>query len=92
MRLKAFLMAAVVFACLGLAGTALAQSGTVNEPKEKSETINQPASSDDHTGTGDDTSVLPFTGADVTLFVVIGVGAIAAGAALVRRNGSKRAS
>ena len=35
-------------------------------------------------------SVVPFTGADVTLFVITGVAAIATGAVLVRRTRARR--
>jgi hypothetical protein len=97
MRFKSVLVAAVVCALLAMTGTAFAQdpSGTVKQPKVGGETLNtggnQPASFEGETDEGGGgTPVLPFTGADVTLFLVIGVAAIAAGAALVRRTGPKR--
>jgi hypothetical protein len=91
MRLKSLFVGAVVCAVLGLTGTAFADpSGTVKEPKAKGETLTsvegETASFESGTGgTGGGTTVLPFTGADITLFLVIGLAAIGAGAALVRR-------
>jgi hypothetical protein len=95
MRLKALLIGAVVCAVLAMTGTAFADpSGTVKEPEVKAETLTsvegETASFDggtESTGSGG-TTVLPFTGADIALFLVIGLAAIGAGAALVRRTGS----
>lgn len=97
MRFKALLIAGVVCALVAMTGTAFAQntSGTVKKPKVEAETLgeSQPAFFEGGTDNGGDsggTTVLPFTGADVTLFLVIGLAAIGAGAALVRRAGAKR--
>jgi hypothetical protein len=94
MRFKSLFVGAVVCAVLAVTGTAFADpSGTVKEPKVKGETLTsvegETASFEGGTGgtggTGGGTTVLPFTGADITLFLVIGLAAIGAGAALVRR-------
>ena len=98
MRFKALLVAGVVCALVAMTGTAFAQntSGTVKKPKVEAETLtsgeSQPAFFEGGTDNGDSggTTVLPFTGADVTLFLVIGLAAIGVGAALVRRAGAKR--
>jgi hypothetical protein len=100
MRLKALLMAAMVCAFMGMTATALAQSGTVKKPKVEAETLteteSQPAffqsGTDSGSTSGGGTSVLPFSGADVTLFLIIGVSAIAVGAVLVRRGAPKGTS
>jgi hypothetical protein len=97
MRFKSLFLGAVVCAVLtAMTGTAFADpSGTVKEPKVKAETLTSVESETasfegdtDNTGSGGGTTVLPFTGADITLFLVIGLAAIGAGAALVRRAGS----
>jgi len=77
---KLFLTTALVCVLLTFGSVALAQSGgEVNDADVDAETV-VPQSRDTNTGT------LPFTGADVTLFVVIGLGAIGAGSVLVRRT------
>lgn len=99
MRFKALLVAGVVCALVAMTGTAFAQntSGTVKKPKVEAETLtsgeSQPAFFEGGTDNGGDSggpTVLPFTGADVTLFLVIGLAAIGVGAVLVRRAGAKR--
>jgi uncharacterized surface anchored protein len=96
MRLKSIVVAAIVCALMSMTGAALAQSGTVHKPKVKAQTVTKGDVSGEDTTTlgGTQTTsgatqgspVLPFTGADITLFVLIGVGAIVAGAILVRRT------
>lgn len=81
---KILLTTALVFVLMSLSAVALAQpaggSGPAVEPPDiESEAIN-PQSDDTGSGT------LPFTGADVTLFLVIGLSAIGAGTVLVRRT------
>lgn len=99
MRFKSVLIALVVCALVAMTGTAFAQntSGTVKKPKVEAETLtsgeSEPAAFEggtDNGGGSGATTVLPFTGADVTLFLVIGLAAIGAGAALVRRAGPKK--
>jgi LPXTG-motif cell wall-anchored protein len=86
------LLAASVLACLvvGLFATAaLAQEGSGPEPDNpgiEGETINpNPNDLGENEGDG---GVLPFTGADITLFVVIGLAAIGTGTLIVRRTRS----
>jgi LPXTG-motif cell wall-anchored protein len=92
-----------VLACLLLvvgSAAALAQeeSGTVEgneqQPEVQADTV-QPAaevegSVEDAAEGGGNT--LPFTGADVTLFVIIGVAAIGTGTLIVRRTRPSKAS
>jgi LPXTG-motif cell wall-anchored protein len=80
---KVFFTAAVVCVFLAFGSVALAQSGgNVNPPDIESETID-PQGRDTSTPPS---GALPFTGADVTLFVAIGLGAIGAGSLIVRRT------
>lgn len=79
-RIKLLLTTAMVCVLLAFGSVALAQSGgAVNDADIESETV-QPQGRDTSSGT------LPFTGADLTLFVVIGLGAIGAGSVIVRRT------
>jgi LPXTG-motif cell wall-anchored protein len=89
-KLKVILVAAIACVLLGVGSSiALAQdpSGSVEGnnqgPEVQAETVEpagRPAS-----------STLPFTGADVTLFVVIGLAAIGTGTLIVRRTRSSEA-
>jgi LPXTG-motif cell wall-anchored protein len=89
-RMKIVMTAALVCVLMSLSTVALAQpaggSGpAVDTPGISGETIT-PQSRD----TSTDSGTLPFTGADVTLFLVIGLSAIGAGTILVRRTRQSR--
>jgi LPXTG-motif cell wall-anchored protein len=85
--MKILLTTALVCVLMSLGSVAFAQqpaggSGPeVNPPGIEGETIT-PQTEDTSTESG----TLPFTGADVTLFLVIGLSAIGAGTILVRRT------
>jgi LPXTG-motif cell wall-anchored protein len=93
--IRMFLLASVILASIGLAGTALAQ--TSEQPPEdevKGEVIGgnqpgpQPGVLPSLQPRGEEVApgVLPITGADLTIFVVVGIAAIALGTAIVRRS------
>jgi hypothetical protein len=80
--LKLFFVAAVAVAAMALAGPALAQ-GSGEGPKVGGARLTRNtggAAVQERAGT----SALPFTGADLALFVVIGGAAIGAGMLIVR--------
>ena len=83
-KVTMILTMALVLGVLSLGAVAQAQStgGNVEPPGVGSETVGRvsPASTDPSADT------LPFTGADLTLFVAIGLGAIGAGGMIVRRT------
>jgi LPXTG-motif cell wall-anchored protein len=82
-NVRLFVVAALVCAFLAFGSVASAQSGgDVNPADIDSETV-QPQGQDTSTTPS---GTLPFTGADVTLFAAIGLGAIAAGSVIVRRT------
>jgi hypothetical protein len=98
--LRATVIVAMILASMSLAGAALAQSA--EQPPEdevRGEVIRneQPEQAPDvlptlqQPGEGQDFApgVLPFTGADLTLFVVVGAAAVATGMLIVRRARSK---
>jgi hypothetical protein len=71
-------------------GTAFAQSGG-NVPPPRSPAISGTGQvSNPAVDTEADVSTLPFTGADITLFLVIGLGAIGAGLYVVRTTRSRQ--
>jgi LPXTG-motif cell wall-anchored protein len=87
---------AMILASMSLAGAALAQSA--EQPPEdevRGEVIRneQPEQAPDLLPRGDQPDVapgvLPFTGADLTLFVVVGAAAVAGGALIVRKARSR---
>lgn len=55
-------------------------------PEVESEVIGTGQGTDNSEVVGSDSSVLPFTGADLTLYLAIGLIAVGAGVWLVRRN------
>jgi hypothetical protein len=97
--IRLLVIACVVLATIGLAGAAFAQSAEAPpEDEVKGEVIrgDQPGPQEDvlpslqPRGGEVAPGVLPFTGSDLALFVVIGVAAIAGGTAIVRRARASR--
>ena len=85
--IKLMITAVFLLALMGLGPVALAQStgGNVQPPGIGSEEVDPSVRSESPSS-----GTLPFTGADLTLFVVIGLGAIGAGTLIIRRT--RRAS
>jgi hypothetical protein len=88
----------VVAVVLGLMGSAFAQSAEQPPDQVQPNIINRGGNGDDVLGTlfpgqerGASTGALPFTGADLALYVGAGAVAIAGGAVLVRRTRSLKA-
>jgi LPXTG-motif cell wall-anchored protein len=84
MRSVKLVVTAVCFlALMSLGPVALAQStgGNVQPPGIGSEEVGPSVESK-----SPGAATLPFTGADLTLFVVIGIGAIGAGTLMIRRT------
>jgi LPXTG-motif cell wall-anchored protein len=86
---RLIITAVFVFALMSLGSVALAQStgGNVQPPGIGGEQIN-PSAEEESRPAG----TLPFTGADLTLFVAIGVGAIGAGSMMIRRTRKARSA
>jgi hypothetical protein len=95
--IRIFVVAAIVMGAMGLMASALAQTGGSAEQPEQvlPNRINQPGGDNEvlpefFSGPAERPSTapaaLPFTGADLALFVGAGFLAIAGGAALVRRS------
>ena len=82
-NLRLTLIAAFVLVLLTFGAVAQAQTtgGNPDSPGIGGEQIG-----DEVVPASPSADTLPFTGADLTLFVVIGLGAIAAGATIVRRT------
>jgi hypothetical protein len=75
-------------ALMGFFVPALAQEGSSDEPPAvQPNTLNKDS---DVLGTGEDDGVLPFTGAQMTLFVVVGFAAIGLGATALRVAKTRR--
>jgi hypothetical protein len=97
--IRIFVVAAIVMGAMGLMASALAQTGGSAEQPEQvlPNRINQPGGDNEvlpeffsgpaeRPSTAPAPAALPFTGADLALFVGAGFLAIAGGAALVRRS------
>jgi LPXTG-motif cell wall-anchored protein len=84
-KITMILTMALVLGVLSLGAVAQAQStgGNVEPPGIGGETVGRGVSPAAEQPSGE---TLPFTGADLTLFVAIGLGAIGAGAMIVRRT------
>jgi LPXTG-motif cell wall-anchored protein len=84
-KVTMILTMALVLGVLSLGAVAQAQStgGDVQPPGIGGETVGRGVSPASEQPSGE---TLPFTGADLTLFVAIGLGAIGAGGMIVRRT------
>jgi hypothetical protein len=87
-NLRLLVVGLTVVALLGISSAALADpsGGPVKRPDIQGEDLGKPESRGATSTPGSSGSTLPFTGADITLFVLIGVSAITAGTLLVRRT------
>jgi hypothetical protein len=85
---KAMLASLAVVVLMGFFVPALAQTGSSDNPPEVSPNVIQ---KDKDPGVlGSNEGILPFTGGQIILFVVIGVAAIGAGTIVLRSVGSRR--
>jgi hypothetical protein len=94
--IRLLIVASLALASLGLAGAALAQSAeqppeeevkdvVIRNDKPGEELLPSLLPRGERRGEEVGAGVLPFTGADLTLFVVLGLAAIGAGTVIVRR-------
>jgi hypothetical protein len=85
---KAMLASLAVVVLMGFFVPALAQTGSSDNPPEVRPNVIQ--KDKDPAVLGSDEGILPFTGGQIVLFVVIGIGAIGAGTIVLRSVGSRR--
>jgi hypothetical protein len=85
---KAMLASLAVVVLMGFFVPALAQTGSGDKPPEVRPNVIQ--KDKDPAVLGSDEGILPFTGGQIVLFVVIGIGAIGAGTIVLRSVGSRR--
>jgi LPXTG-motif cell wall-anchored protein len=81
---------ALIVVALAPVASAEPSGGHVDKPEVLSQTV-EPSGATQGTQTTPQSNQLPFTGADVTLFLAVGLGAIATGTFLLRRTRSERA-
>lgn len=92
------MVACLITSVMGVMGAALAAGSAEKPPKVEGKVLNKGPSGGgpganvlpSFTPSQRGASTLPFTGADVTLFVIVGVAAIGVGTLLVRRTRSAR--
>jgi hypothetical protein len=96
---KTVLASLVVVVLMGFFVPALAQVGSSDNPPDVAPNViqrdNNTDQRDNNTNPevlGSNEGILPFTGGQVMLFVLIGVGAIGAGTLVLRSVGSRRAT
>ena len=95
---KAMLASLAVVVLMGFFVPALAQTGSSDNPPEvlpnviQRDNNTQRDNNSDPEVLGSNEGTLPFTGGQVMLFVLIGVGAIGAGTLVLRSVGSRRAT
>ena len=89
---KTMLASLVVVVLMGFFVPALAQVGSSDNPPDVAPNVIQRDNNTDPEVLGSNEGILPFTGGQVMLFVLIGVGAIGAGTLVLRSVGSRRAS
>ena len=90
--MMAVLASLAVVVLMGFFVPALAQTGSNDNPPNVSPNVIE---KDDGTGAGvlgSSEGVLPFTGGQVVLFVLIGIAAIGAGTIVIRSAGARRDS
>lgn len=85
---KAVLASLAVVVLMGFFVPALAAPGSSDDPPDVAPNVIQKGDKTDPAvlGSTEDDGVLPFTGGQVMLFVVIGVGAIGAGTLVLRSS------
>jgi hypothetical protein len=88
--MKALMASLVIVVLMGFFVPALAAPGSGDEPPEVQPNVISRTNDPEVLGTDD--AVLPFTGGQIVLFVLIGVGAVGAGTLVLRSVGSRRGS
>ena len=88
--MRAVLASLAVVVLMGFFVPALAQTGSNDDPPDVSPNVIQKDDGTDPGVLGSDEGVLPFTGGQIVLFVVIGIAAIGAGTIVLRSVGSRR--
>jgi hypothetical protein len=89
---KAMLASLAVVVLMGFFVPALAQTGSSDNPPDVSPNVLQRDNNSDPEVLGSNDGVLPFTGGQIILFVVIGIAAIGTGTLVLRSVGSRRSS
>jgi hypothetical protein len=90
--MKVVLASLAVVVLMGFFVPALAQVGSSDNPPEVQPNVIQKSDKTDPEVLGSNDAVLPFTGGEILMFVVIGVAAIGAGTLVLRSVGSRRGS
>lgn len=90
--MKTVLASFAVVVLMGLFVPALAAPGSGDSPPDVQPNVIQKSDKTDPgvLGTAEDNGVLPFTGGEIMLFVLIGVAAIGAGTLVLRTVASRR--
>jgi LPXTG-motif cell wall-anchored protein len=85
---KLLITAVMVMGLMSLGSIAWADpsGGQVADSEVKADTVSPAVTQPSSVVSGNQSGTLPFTGADVTLFTIIGLSAIAAGTIMVRRT------
>jgi hypothetical protein len=90
---KLFVAAMMVIGMMALGGVAWAQEGSGEQPPViEPERVNRPGPGPDVAPTIQERggTALPFTGSDVTTFVVVGAGAVGLGALVLRVSKARK--
>ena len=90
--MRAVLASLAVVVLMGFFVPALAQTGSNDNPPNVSPNVIERDGDGGAGVLGSNEGVLPFTGGQVVLFVVIGIAAIGAGTIVLRRAGARRNS
>jgi hypothetical protein len=92
-RIVLAMLVVLVISALGPAAMAQPSGGHVDKPDQPEVLSNvvEPSATTEETESGQPNQ-LPFTGADVTLFLAIGLGAIVTGTLVLRRTRGERTS
>lgn len=88
--MRAVLASLAVVVLMGFFVPALAQTGSGDNAPNVSPNVIQKEDKADPGVLGSNDGVLPFTGGQIVLFVVIGIAAIGAGTIVLRSVGSRR--
>lgn len=90
--MKVVLASLAVVVLMGFFVPALAQVGSSDNPPEVQPNVIQKSDKTDPEVLGSNDAVLPFTGGEILMFVVIGVAAVGAGTLVLRSVSSRRGS